>query len=603
MNGNGTVVNRENMNIVIVGHVDHGKSTVIGRLMADTGSLPEGKLEQVRERCRRNAKPFEYAYLLDALKDEQEQGITIDSARCFFKSKQRDYIIIDAPGHIEFLKNMVSGAARAESALLVIDAKEGIQENTKRHGYLLSMLGIRQICVLINKMDLVDYDESVFRAIAADYAEFLRGLGIVPTAFIPISGFHGDNIISTSTNMPWHEGPNVLEALEAFRAPATLRNKPFRMPVQGVYKFTADGDDRRIVAGTVESGAIKCGDSVIFYPSGKCSRLKSVEAFGSKPLDAAECGWAVGFTLTEQIYVRRGELAVLDGETKPHIARRFRANVLWLGRDPLVSNKDYLLKLGTGKVSVRLESIIRVLNTSSLEQNDSDAVHRHEVAECILVAEQPVAFDLAEENISTGRFVLVDHYNIAGGGIILEALSDHQSKQREQVAIRNYKWVQSEITEEQRAEKYGQKSALVLITGPKDTGKKTFAKLLEKRFFDDGKIVYFMGIANVLYGVDADIKAGGKSHQEEHIRRLAEVANIMLDAGVILVVTAVELTHEDLSIITTSIEPDKISIVWSGETLTTDLPVHLHMPPVQQGAAGVMRIKSHLQERGVIFRP
>src|SRR6187455_1344096 len=203
---------RQQMNIVIVGHVDHGKSTLVGRLLADTGSLPQGKLEFVKAQCERNAKPFEYAFLLDALKDEQSQGITIDTARCFFKSAKRDYIIIDAPGHIEFLKNMISGAARAEAAVLVIDAKEGVRENSRRHGYILSMLGIRQVVVCVNKMDLVDRSESHFKKIEQEYREFLASIGAVtPKQFIPISAVNGENLATKSPKMAWYQGPPLLE--------------------------------------------------------------------------------------------------------------------------------------------------------------------------------------------------------------------------------------------------------------------------------------------------------------------------------------------------------------------------------------------------------
>ena len=214
---------KDRMNIVIGGHVDHGKSTVVGRLLADTGSLPEGKLEAVKALCERTAKPFEYAFLLDALKDEQSQGITIDAARVFFQTEKRHYIIIDAPGHIEFLKNMITGASRAEAALLVIDAKEGVQENSRRHGYMMSMLGIRQLAVLVNKMDLVGYSQAHFDGIVREYSEFLARIGVHPACFIPAAGREGDNIAARSAAMPWYRGPTVLEALDQFHTerPAT----------------------------------------------------------------------------------------------------------------------------------------------------------------------------------------------------------------------------------------------------------------------------------------------------------------------------------------------------------------------------------------------
>jgi bifunctional enzyme CysN/CysC len=264
-----SALDRQRMNIVIGGHVDHGKSTIIGRLMADTKSLPEGKLEAVKAQCERTAKPFEYAFLLDALKDEQSQGITIDSARVFFKTAKRNYIIIDAPGHIEFLKNMVTGASRAEAALLVIDAKEGVQENSRRHGYMMSMLGIKQIAVLVNKMDLVDFDKTVFEQIVKEYTAFLTQLKVEPAAFIPVGGRDGHNIAERSPAMPWYKGHTVLEMLDEFRTEAQPTEAAFRMPVQDVYKFTKQGDDRRIISGTIDTGTVSVGDEVVFYPSGK----------------------------------------------------------------------------------------------------------------------------------------------------------------------------------------------------------------------------------------------------------------------------------------------------------------------------------------------
>ncbi len=249
----------ELLSIVTVGHVDHGKSTVIGRLLADANALPEGKLEMIRENCRRNSKPFEYAFLLDALKNEQAQGITIDTARCFFKSDKRNYIIIDAPGHIEFLKNMVTGASRAEAALLVIDASRGVEENTRRHGYFLSMLGIRQVAVLVNKMDLVGYSERVFTDIRSEYVEFLKKIKIHPESFIPVSGMEGDNVAIRSERMPWYSGPTVLEQMDAFRTVPEPERMPMRLPVQGVYKFTENNDSRRIIAGTMASGSGRAG--------------------------------------------------------------------------------------------------------------------------------------------------------------------------------------------------------------------------------------------------------------------------------------------------------------------------------------------------------
>lgn len=594
---------KEDMNIVIVGHVDHGKSTIIGRLLADTNSLPKGKLEQVKEKCRRNSRPFEYAFLLDALKDEQAQGITIDTARCFFKTKKRDYIILDAPGHIEFLKNMVTGASRAEAALLVIDANEGIKENSKRHGYMLSMLGIKQISVLVNKMDLVNYDKEIFENIVKEYTMFLEKIGLEPSSFIPVSGMMGDNIASLSKNMPWYNKKTVLQVLDNFQSEKLPEDKPFRMSVQAVYKFTKDGDNRRIVAGTVDTGRLSVGDEVVFYPSGKKSKVKSIEAFNSEKPMSIGTGYATGFTLDEQIYIKRGELATLSNELKPKVTTRIKTNIFWLRKEPMTKSKKYYLKLGSVKVVVKIEEIKRVIDASNLKNEFKDRIERHDVAECILKTDKAIAFDLANNIAQTSRFVIVDNYEISGGGIIQEALEDKQSWVREKVLLRNYKWEKSIITQEERAEKHNQKPTLILITGQEDVGKKPIAKALEKRLFIDGKIVYFLGIGNLLYGVDADIKATTNNHKEEHLRRLAEVSNIMLDSGMILIVTAVEITQDDLEIIKTTVDEEKILKVWIGEEITTDINYDLQIYDIGTFEKAANKIKTLLQDTGVIFKP
>jgi bifunctional enzyme CysN/CysC len=592
----------QRMNIVIVGHVDHGKSTVIGRLLADTHSLPEGKLEQVRTDCELNSKPFEYAFLLDALKDEQAQGITIDAARVFFRTKLRPYLILDAPGHIEFLKNMITGAARAEAALLVIDAAEGVQENSRRHGYMVSLLGIRQLAVVVNKMDLVDWDQQVYDGIVREYGAFLDQVGIKPSCFIPVSGRGGDNIADRSPNLPWYEGPTVLEALDAFQSEPAPVHQPFRMPVQDVYKFTKQGDDRRIVSGTIDSGTVRIGDEVIFYPSGKKSRVKSIEAFNRPPQNRAEAGQAVGFTLQEQIYVTRGEVATLESEPRPQVTTRLRVSLFWLGKEPMVKRKEYLLKLGTARVTARIEEVLRVMDASSLEAAEQrNAVQRHDVAECVLKLDRAIACDLAEDIPATSRFVIVDDFEIRGGGIVREALSDRQAAVRDRVLLRNYKWEPSTIQPEHRAERYNQKAALILVTGDDEADRKGVAKALERKLFEDGKVVYFVGIGSVLYGVDADIERKPENRLE-HMRRLAEVANLMLDAGIILVVAAAELTQEDLEVIKTAVQPDWIETIWAGDSVTTDLACDLLLPG--GGAPEVVdRLKAHLQDKGIIFRP
>ncbi len=594
---------RENMNIVIVGHVDHGKSTIIGRLLADTGSLPEGKLEFVRETCRRNAKPFEYAFLLDALKDEQSQGITIDSARCFFKTNKRNYIIIDAPGHIEFLKNMVTGASRAEAALLVIDATEGVKENSRRHGYMLSMLGIKQVAVLINKMDLVGYSQEVFEDTRNEYLAFLKKIGIEPSYFVPVSGMQGDNIATASDKMSWYTEATALQVLDDFHGEKPAENKPFRMPVQGVYKFTGDGDDRRIIAGTVQAGTLKVGDQVIFYPSGKMSCVKSIEGFNESKQESISAGAASGFTLTEQVFVSRGELVTVAGQVKPGVTSRIRANLFWLGREPLKKGQEYILKLGTAKIGAYLDEVIRVVDASNLEVTRKDYLEKHDVAECIFKLDRDIAFDPPDMLVETSRFVIVDNYEISGGGIFEEALTDQHYETRKKVHLRNIKWEKGFVEEEERAERYNQKSTLLLITGRKGTSRKLVAKTIEKKLFEEGKQVYFYSMGNLLYGIDADIKASVKNDKREHFRRLAEVANVMLDAGLILVVSVIELTREDVRQLMMGVNHEKIEVVWLGEEVSTDVDINLHITDTFSINKTVATLKEYLQKKGTIFKP
>ena len=530
-----TVDHREDMNIVIVGHVDHGKSTIIGRLMADTHVLPDGKLEAIQEQCRRNSKPFEYAFLLDALKDERSQGITIDAARAFFKTEKRNYIILDAPGHVEFLKNMVTGAARAEAALLVIDAKEGIMENSMRHSYLLSMLGVKQIAVLINKMDTVGYSKDVFDSIQKNYTAFLNQINVVPTAFIPVSGMQGDNIVSKSENMPWYNGATVLEQMDLFASPAAPTNLPLRMPVQDVYKFTLDGDDRRIIAGSIETGTLNVGDEVIFYPSKKRCGVKTIEVFNADaPVNSLEAGSAAGFTMTQQIYVRRGEVVCPADAPPMEISSKFRANIFWLGRESLKKGCSYTLKLGTAKVRAELEEVKMLLDATNLSQSDAQEVCANMAADCIFTLDAPLAFDTVDFPGTTNRFVLTYNYEIVGGGIITSSVD---------VGGGNLTHSNSIIDNSQRILSSKQKGTVLWMTGLSGSGKSTLTQELEKQLASLGVLSYRLDGDNLREGLNKDLDFSPQGRRE-NIRRAAEVASLFADAGIIVLASFITPTNE-----------------------------------------------------------
>jgi len=595
-------LSQESMNIVFVGHVDHGKSTIVGRLLADTNSLPKGKLEALQADCARRGVPFEYAYLIDALKDERTQNITIDTARIFFKSKLREYLILDAPGHIEFIKNMVTGASHAEAAVLVIDAQEGVQENSRRHGYLLGMLGINQVIVAINKMDLVGYDQSVFEAVKNEYSAFLQTIGITPAAYIPLSGREGDGVASHSPAMPWYTGKTLLEALDAFEKHKPLVDRPLRMPVQDVYKFSEDGDQRRIVAGTLSSGTMRPGDALVAYPSGKRTHVAELVTFNQSSLSQAEAGEAIGFTMQEQIYLRRGEVICHPDELAPEVSTRLRTSLFWIGEQPLQVGKDYLLKVGTAKENVHVEAIHHVLDAATYDLSESsEEVSRHMAGEVTLKSRHPIAFDVGTQLPETSRFVLVDGYEIAGGGRILEALPDEDMHLRQEVYQRDQKWVQGILTAGQRAQRFNQQPALIIITGEKGMGRKRLAAHLEQHLFTEGSLVYYLGIGSVIHGVNFDLTNRSKPEEwAEHVRRFAEVCHLLLDTGLILIVTAIELTSADVKILKTIINTEIIQTIWLGDEITTDLVPDIHLRLDEDEETQLARIKAGIEVAGVV---
>jgi bifunctional enzyme CysN/CysC len=592
---------RAQMNIVIVGHVDHGKSTVIGRLLADTGTLPKGKLELVKENCRRNSKPFEYAFLLDALKDEQSQGITIDMARCFFKTAARDYIIIDAPGHIEFLKNMITGASRAESALLVIDVDEGIKENSKRHGQMVSMLGVKQVTVLVNKMDLVDFSEEIFEKLKADYSEFLAQIKVKPVSFIPVSAREGDNIAILSERMPWYRGATVLEQLDGFTSDKQLQDKPFRFPVQDIYKFTRQNDDRRIVAGTVAAGSVSVGDEVLFLPSGKQSAIRSVESFNTASKQVASTGEALGFTLTTQIYIRPGELMVKPSEPLPEVGTRFRVNIFWVGRAPMIMQKEYKLKIGSARASVKLAEICNTLDASDLSYSkNKHQLDCRDVGECILETSRPIAFDPAAASETTGRFVIVDNYEIAGGGIVIENLSADETLLQRHIRERENNWEKGLINAEEREHANRHRAKFIVFTGVPGTGKRSIAKALEQGLFDNRLNAYYLGVANIDRGLDADL-GYNVDNAGERLRRIGELARILTDAGLIFITTIDDADDYDIEILKQLNEPSDILVVNLGENTFSRYHPDLQISAGGRVVDAVKEVASMLKTKEIII--
>ncbi len=556
----------ERMNIVIVGHVDHGKSTLLGRLYADTGTLPEGKIEKIQAICRQQGKEFEYAFLFDAFLEEQQQGITIDTARTFFTWGGRQYIIIDAPGHKEFLKNMVSGAARAEAALLIIDALEGVRDQSKRHGLLLSMLGVKQVTVIVNKMDLVDYREETFQAIEKEYREFLTQLNVVPQYIIPASAKQGINITKISSETPWYTGPSVLDSLAHFHLETAESEQALRFPLQDVYKF----DARRILVGRLTAGKIKIGDRLVFSPTNKSANVQSIEAFNvDPPPTQAIAGQSVGITLDEQIFVERGHIATHE-ETRPLVSTRIRANLFWLGNQPLETQRTYTLRLATREVPCEIAAIHRIVDANNLDDRQTQAiVQRNEVADITLRTKSPLAFDLYANFETTGRFVLVDNFDVAGGGIITELVADEQEDFRTEARERDSAWVKGDVGAEDRSLHYGHRAAVVLLTGPDITAKSFLARKLETVLVAEGRHAYLLAAENLQRGLDADLH---DLKPEEMVRRFGEVVRLLTDTGSLVITT------------TNAFPQATKGIIQTVKTLANPIPViTVHMAKNQDG--------------------
>ena len=527
------------LKIVIVGHVDHGKSTLIGRLLHETDSLPDGRVEELRRVSEKRGMPLEWSFVLDALQAERDQAVTIDSTQIWFKSAYRDYVIIDAPGHREFLKNTISGAASADAAVLVIDAEEGVREQTRRHSYVLHLLGQRQIAVAINKMDLVDFDPDRFAALKAEITGYLEEIGLAPTFVVPISAREGDNLVVPSGRMDWHDGPTLMDALDRFAAPSAPVDRPLRFPIQDVYKF----DHRRIIVGRVESGILRVGDTLRFSPGNKTARVKSIEAWGKRRGPrSAKAGEVVGFTLDEQIFVERGDVASHDKDL-PALSTVFRASLFWIGGKPLTVGSSFKMKLATGESTVTVQSIERVVDTQDLSGQDSDAVQRNEVAEVVLRSREVLTLDEFGQGTATGRMVLVDGYDTVAGGVLsMRGYPDQRSLH--QVKSSNLTEVEHLLTPQSRAWRNGHYGAVVWFTGLSGSGKSTLAMHVEKRLFNKGFHVYVLDGDNVRRGLNADLGFSPED-RAENIRRIGEAAALFADAGFIVITAFISPYRSD----------------------------------------------------------
>lgn len=405
----------EVLRFVLVGHVDHGKSTLIGRLFYDTDSLPEAKYEEIKTACEAMGKDFEFGYVMDHLEEERTQGVTIDTAQTFFNTEERNYNIIDAPGHVEFVKNMITGASQAEAAILIDDAEEGVQEQTRRHAYILSMLGLEQVIVVLNKMDLVDYSQDRFKEVKENLLEFLDSIGIEPSYVIPISAKEGDFVAEKTENLSWYDGPTVLKALDTFEKKSVPVKKPLRLPIQDVYKF----DDSRAAVGKVESGIIKKGDSVMVMPEKKETKVKKIVEFGKNPTQAI-AGKSIGVSTEDKLFLDRGNI-IASPEDTPVVTDTIKGHIFWMDETPYQKGERIKFKCATQEVMSELK-IEDVLDSSTLEvvsEDGVESIENRQVANVTIKTSKPVAVENFNKIQGLGRFVL-ERTDTCAGGIITE---------------------------------------------------------------------------------------------------------------------------------------------------------------------------------------
>jgi bifunctional enzyme CysN/CysC len=529
---NGTT--RPQVRIVIVGHVDHGKSTLVGRLLFETGSLPDGKLEMLKEVSARRGMPFEWSFLLDALQTERDQGITIDTTQISFRTRSRDVVLIDAPGHAEFLRNMITGASQADGAVLIIDALEGVRDQTRRHGYLLHLLGVKQVAVVVNKMDRVDFSAARFNEISDEISAHLIGLGVTPKAIIPISARDGDGVAARTANIQWYDGPTVVEALDALEPARPLQALALRLPVQAIYKF----DDRRIVAGRIESGSLATGDEIVIMPAGKIAKIKSVESWPVTPVAGPQsAGTSVGITLDRELFIERGDVIAHIGST-PRDTRRLRARIFWLHDTPLVTGASILIRLGTRETRATVVAIEKAVDPGELSSVETKSIARNHVGEIDISLGRPLAADAYTDNPRTGRLVIEVNGRIAGGGLVLSVDAGQRAVPVDIVPV------ESGLRDDERSARYRHNGAVVWLTGLPASGKSTLARALERRLFSQGGSPILLDGDTLRAGLNSDL---GFSAQDraENIRRLAEIATHLARNGHIAIVAAVSPSADD----------------------------------------------------------
>ena len=508
------------------GSVDDGKSTLIGRLLYDSQLILDDQLASLRKESRNRTtgdEGIDFSLLVDGLTAEREQGITIDVAYRFFSTDKRKFIVADTPGHEQYTRNMATGASNADLAIVLIDARKGVLTQTRRHSFILSLIGVKHVVLALNKIDLVGYDADVFNAIEAEYREFAKDLGFETLVAIPVSALKGDNMLAPSPQMPWYHGPQLVPYLETVEVASDRVEKPFRFPVQWVNRPNLDF---RGFSGTVASGAVAVGDDILVAASRKPARIARIVTMDGD-LQRAIAGEAITLVLDREVDISRGDVLVHAGET-PDFSNQFQARLVWMSDEQAIPGRSYLLKLGSQLVPASITDLKFRTNVNTLEQSAAKTLDLNEVGTVTIATDKPIAFDSYGDNPLTGSFILIDRITNAtlGAGVIDFGLRRAQ----------NLSYQSFDVNRQVRAEMKGQTPQIVWFTGLSGSGKSTVANLIEKRLTLEGRHAYILDGDNVRHGLNKDLGFTDEA-RVENIRRVAEVARLMADAGLIVIVS------------------------------------------------------------------
>jgi bifunctional enzyme CysN/CysC len=553
---------KELLRFLTCGSVDDGKSTLIGRLLYDSKMIYEDQLAAIHRDSLVHGTTggaFDPALLTDGLKAEREQGITIDVAYRYFSTAKRKFIIADTPGHEQYTRNMATGASTCDLAIILIDARHGVLTQTRRHSFIVSLLGIRHVVVAVNKMDLVDYSQEVFERIKADYSAFSARLEMDDIHFIPLSALKGENVVDRSANMPWYEGTTLMHLLENVHIAADRNLIDFRFPVQWVNRPNLDF---RGFCGTVASGIVRRGDEVMALPSRKTSRVKSIVTRDGE-VDEAFAPQSVTLTLADEIDVSRGDMLVHPGNV-PRLEQRFEAMLVWMNDEPMVPGKQYLFKCTARTAPGTVHTLRYQLDVNTLHRKDSPALRLNEIGRCAVHLNQPIAFDGYRRNRVTGAFIVIDRLTNAtmGAGMILDRATGEERHDHWDAPPQSERLHEEHgnVRLEERSARFGQKPATLLLTGLTGAGKTTIAYALERRLFEEGRAACVLDGQNMRLGISRDLGFSPED-RSENLRRGVEVARLMNDAGLICIGAFVAPSEEARNKAREVVGPERFLVV------------------------------------------